>query len=253
GGPRLLYALNKSHGLASVTTINRHNKIPQLLPSIASPSAEDASTNITSFFNPEIKPPPSIPHGETLPGNVVIVDRVAINEKCQYCSRRNCILGLCREHADAVDLQVNSLESVEAVQKALDLPKDSPGHVCYGKDATVLAIAPYTRADHYTPVPIIVSPSCKSEKGDMLAKWLKIVVAAWQRHKYGECLNGPLWAIATDGESTFRLAKFLLYMTEQVAPDSDLGKILHPLLGLNCWTGEHGLVGTCDPKHIIKR
>lgn len=87
----------------------------------------------------------------------------------------------------------------------------------------------------------------------MLAKWLKIVVAAWQRHKYGECLNGPLWAIATDGESTFRLAKFLLYMTEQVAPDSDLGKILHPLLGLNCWTGEHGLVGTCDPKHIIKR
>ena len=31
GGPRLLYALGKSHGLASWRTVNRHIKIPKLI------------------------------------------------------------------------------------------------------------------------------------------------------------------------------------------------------------------------------
>jgi len=39
GGPRLLYALGKSHGLASWRTVNRHIKIPKLIPSVGIPSA----------------------------------------------------------------------------------------------------------------------------------------------------------------------------------------------------------------------
>ena len=40
GGPRLLYALGRSHGLASWRTVNRHIKIPKLIPSIGIPLAD---------------------------------------------------------------------------------------------------------------------------------------------------------------------------------------------------------------------
>ena len=38
GGPRLLYTLGKSHGLASWRTVKHHLKIPKLIPSIGIPS-----------------------------------------------------------------------------------------------------------------------------------------------------------------------------------------------------------------------
>ena len=50
GGPRLLYALGKSHGLASWRTVNRHIKIPKLMPSIGIPLAGKINHNISSFF-----------------------------------------------------------------------------------------------------------------------------------------------------------------------------------------------------------
>ena len=43
GGPRLLYALGKSHGLASWRTVKCHLKIPKLLPSVGIPSADEIS------------------------------------------------------------------------------------------------------------------------------------------------------------------------------------------------------------------
>lgn len=255
GGPRLLYALNKSHGLASVTTVNRHNKVPQLLASTHTPSADDASTNISTFFNPDIKPAPVF-SGRLggLPGNIVMVDGIAIEAKCEYCHRRDCVLGLCREHVHNVDIRVTDLKSVESIRDKLDDKELSPDDkVCYGKDATVLAIAPYARSDHYTPIPIIVSPSCKSEKGDALAEWLQTVIETWKTHEFGERLHGPLWSLASDGESSFRVAKHRLCMKHELDPESELGKRLRPLIGLNCYTGDQDLTSTCDPKHIMKR
>ncbi|KAJ6569180.1 hypothetical protein B0H19DRAFT_1065949 [Mycena capillaripes] len=61
GGPKLLYALQKSQGLASVSTVLQHQPIPQLLPSIGVPLKEEVDQNISSFFNPEIRPPASYP------------------------------------------------------------------------------------------------------------------------------------------------------------------------------------------------
>lgn len=43
-----------------------------------------------------------------------------------------------------------------------------------------------------------------------------------------------------------------LCMTKSVDSDSDLGNILNKMPGLNQQTGEHGISGTCDPKHVIK-
>jgi len=85
GGPRLLYALGKSHGLASWRTVKRHLKIPKLLPSVGIPSADEISHNISSFFDPEVKPPLEPTQNGYLPGNVVMFDGIALETRCCYC------------------------------------------------------------------------------------------------------------------------------------------------------------------------
>lgn len=49
GGPCLLFALSKSHGLASVLTAARNQKIAELVPSIGAPSHSDAKANFAAF------------------------------------------------------------------------------------------------------------------------------------------------------------------------------------------------------------
>ena len=46
GGQRLLYALQKSHGLASETIIQHKLQIPRLLPSIGEPTPDDLIKNL---------------------------------------------------------------------------------------------------------------------------------------------------------------------------------------------------------------
>ncbi|KAK7037056.1 hypothetical protein R3P38DRAFT_2517108 [Favolaschia claudopus] len=253
GGPRLLYALQKAFGLASVSTIRRHAKVPKLVPSIGVPLQQEIYDNISSFLDPEIKPPPQVIPGQTLPGNVVMFDGVALEPKCRYCPIRNAILGLCREHSHRVNTAVDTLDSVESVRTALQKDKDDPDRVCFGTDATVVAIAPYARDDHYTPVPIVVSPSDKTETGEQLAKWMQVILDVWETHPQGKILHGPIDALASDGDSTYRLAKHIICMVKETDPNSALGKIICPLLGINRFTSKNGQLSTCDPKHIFKR
>ncbi|KAJ6609768.1 hypothetical protein B0H10DRAFT_2295284 [Mycena sp. CBHHK59/15] len=256
GGPRLLYALQKSHGLASRSTVMRNQAIPRLQTSIATPSREEIDANISALLNPLIKPPPVQSGHEKLVGHAVMFDGVALETKCRYCPHRNAILGLFWEHSDRVKNQVTNLQSIEDIETihtALFSPATKDDKVCFGSDATVVAIAPYGRNDHYTPSPIVVSPSDKTEKGLELAKWMQTVITSWQANESGESVHGPIWALASDGDAAYRLAKHTLCMVKKLDPASDLGKILHPLIGLNLLTSIHNILWTGDPKHIWKR
>ena len=251
GGPHLLYALGKSHGLASWRTVKHHFKIPKLLPSVGIPSADEISQNVSSFFDPEVKPPLEHAHNSRLPGNVVMFDGIALETRCCYCPKQDKILGLCREHSHNVNTQVDSVESVEKIRAALD-SQDSAVKVCFGSDATVVAIAQYSDDKYYTPVPVVASASDKTEKADGLANWIQTVLDVWKTHKFGEKVNGPIWALASDGDSTYCAAKFKICMLKQLQKDSYLGKLLCDLLGLNCFTSKDGATLTGDPKHIFK-
>ncbi|KAK7026492.1 hypothetical protein VNI00_015572 [Paramarasmius palmivorus] len=241
GGSRLLYALTKSEGFAANETIRRNYRVPKLRPSLSVPTASDIKTNIARFFDPEIKPPrkPARP-GQAIPGNTLMFDGVALESKCRYCIERDAVMGLCREHSKNVDLKVSDLEAVENIRAALFDEKthtEESQKVCFGSDGTVVAIAPYSRTDFYSPCPIALSPSCKKEKGGDLAAWLDVTLRSWRESPYGECLNGPIWSIGSD----------------EIDPQSKLGKIIHPLKGMNRMTSIHGVIGTSDPKHIMKR
>jgi hypothetical protein len=99
----------------------------------------------------------------------------------------------------------------------------------------------------------VVSPSDKTEKGPELAQWMKEVLKAWKDHPQGEKLHGPIWALGSDGDAAYRLAKHLICMVKEVDRHSPLGKcVVHSLLGMNCFTSEDGQLSTGDPKHIFK-
>lgn len=254
GGPKLLYALNHSHGLPSESTVRRSHKIPQLLASMATPTKEEIDHNITVFFSPDVKPfPITYPNG--IPGVVGAFDGLALNSKCRYCPRRRVILGLCREHAHRVNTTITDVKSVEKIRDTLfgEASQNLDTKVCFGSDATVVAIGSYTRTDNYAMVPVIVSPSDKTEKAQDLAKWIQTFIDAWKDHAYGEKVSGPLWALASDGDATFRRARHMICMAQRIDLTSLLGRRLSPLKGLNLYTSKEGITGTCDPKHIFKR
>jgi len=115
GGPHLLYALQHSHGLASWRTVHHHVKIPKLMSSISVPSSDEISCNISSFYDLTVKPHAKPTQAGLLPGNVAMFDGVALDTRCRYCSKRDSMLGLCREHSHRVNTKVDSIESVEQV------------------------------------------------------------------------------------------------------------------------------------------
>ncbi|KAI1781589.1 hypothetical protein LXA43DRAFT_1070016 [Ganoderma leucocontextum] len=251
GGPRLLHALCKAYGMAARSTLSKARKIPRVLPSIGVPTEHEVSLNISAMFDPTVKPvPPPTATGQ-LPGMVLQVDGVAMEERCRYLRESRSIVGVCREHSVGIGMEVKDVESIKQVADALHNP-DAELKCHYGKDGTVVAIAPYARADHYSAIPIVVSPSCKSEKGAQLARWLDMVVNVWEKHESGGKTHGNVWALATDGDSTYRAAKHKLCTTEVINPDSALGVLMHRLPGLNCEAGANMLIATCDPKHVIK-
>ncbi|KAJ7835785.1 hypothetical protein B0H13DRAFT_1652491 [Mycena leptocephala] len=254
GGPKLLYALQKSLGLASLSTIRRNHQVPKLVASIGTPTKEDIHSNIGAFFNPDIKPAPVFPNCSELPGNVLMFDGVALETRLRYCPERDAILGLCREHSNRVNTKVESLESLQEVRKALaETDKKSKTRVCYGCDATVVAVAPYANKKNYTAVPIVASPTDKTETGADFAEWLETVLEAWRLDPNGEKMHGAVWSIESDGDSVYRLAKFIICMAKRVDSNSELEKILDKCLGINKYTSKHGAVAGSDLKHVGKR
>ena len=167
GGPQLLYAVQKGRGFASEHTVCRQCPVPELLASVGTPSTGDAESNIGAYSNPDFKPPPkSYPnHSDNsqpaiLTGNDLMFDGVALEGRCRYCSRQDVVLGFCREHASQLSMSCKTSEVIHELRNKVDR-----GELCFGSDATVVAIAPYTQTDHYTPVPLILSASYETERG----------------------------------------------------------------------------------------
>jgi hypothetical protein len=252
GGPHLLYALQKSQGFASWRTVGCHYKISRLLPSINIPSVDEINSNISSFFDPSGKPQPTPLQNGLLPGNIVMVDGVALETRCHYCPKQDSILGLCHEHSCNVDTKATSLDSVEKIRVALFQFQDNATKVCFGSDATVVRIAPYGENNHYNPVPIVALLSDKYEKGVDLAKWLETVLDTGKTHELGEKTNGSIWGLGTDGDACYHLTKHIICLYKQIDKSTPLGILLSSLLGLNCYTSKDGVTGTCDLKHVFK-
>ncbi|KAF9642030.1 hypothetical protein BDM02DRAFT_3194047 [Thelephora ganbajun] len=243
GGPKLLFALNRTLALPSYQTIGRHQKVPQLIPAILAPSIRDASTNISTFFSRQERPLSS------LAGHLILIDGVALEERCRYFRSSDSVIGLCREHAGALDLHIQNPQSIIAIEEAVCVEKP---RAHFASEATVMAIAPF-QSSGYSAVPFALSGSCKAETGEGMAKWVTDMISAWNNHPDGADARGPIWSIATDGEPTMRVCRFTLCMSHKLAVTNPLHSLLQNLTGLNLFTGPDSITMTCDPKHIFKR
>ncbi|KAF8993733.1 hypothetical protein BDQ17DRAFT_1252608, partial [Cyathus striatus] len=255
-GTKIALCLSKSHGLASDTTLRHHKKehfmIPCLLAAVSTPSSEENNHNISTFLDPDIHPPPLPIRGRT-PGNVLMFDGIALETRCHYCSQQNQIMGLCWEHAENVKTEVTDYQVIEDVRRRLlNTSGENNKKVCLGKEATVIALAPYSCLNHYQPVPLVVSATDKTEKWAQLKLWMETFLHNYKTHSFGEALNGPIWSLASDGDSTYCRAKHEICSQSVIQNDSEMGKILSKLSGLNLFTSVNGITWTCDPKHIFK-
>ena len=115
-----------------------------------------------------------------------------------------------------------------------------------------MALAPYAQDDHYNPVPLVVSASDKTEKGDQIARWIQVLIDQYNNHIFGKVLHGPIYSIGSDGNAFFRKAQHIICIKTPINPASELGQIVCSLLGLNTFTSPEGITGTCDPKHVFK-
>ncbi|KAF8162739.1 hypothetical protein B0H34DRAFT_805390 [Crassisporium funariophilum] len=248
-GSRLLYVLQKAEGYPSNTTLRRRRPISEMKVSTGIPSTE-VDANISAFMGAGGRKPPS--PDNILIGQTLMIDGVALEETCRYEHQDGIILGVCREHSGSPGvprLLVDGIEDIENMAKAIFADK-----ICHhGKDGTVVAVAPETGTENYSPIPIVLSPSCKSETGDKLAHWVMEVLSCYRKNPDGERRHGKITKVATDGESSFRTMRFIIGLVKAIKRETALGGILYHLPGLNVFTGLDGLLTTCDPKHIIKR
>jgi len=199
--------------------------------------------NISTFFNREERPL------SALAGHSLLIDGVALEEKCRYLRSSDSVIGLCREHAGGLDLRVQPAQSILAIGEAVHAEKPQ-AH--YASEATVAAIAPF-QSSNYSAIPFVLSGSCKAETGEDMAKWVTKVIRAWNENPDGAAACGPIWSIATDGESTMWLCRFTLCMSRELSAANPLYSPLRNLSGLNLFTGASDITMTCDPKHIFKR
>jgi len=247
GGPRLLYALQKAEAYPSLTSLRRRKLIPEVTVSTGVPNNVDFSDNISALLGEKGRHPQNNPKI----GVNVLIDGAAIERVIRFNFKRRCLIGICREHSEDIKKVVDDIKDIKNVANAID--KDKICH--YGKDATVLGIAPVTGKENYHVTPLVLSASCKTEKGDQLAQWVGNFIQVYRDHPDGEMRHGPICTICTDGESSFRRLRFILGLKETIDKTSPLGSKLAKLElpGLNLQTGLFGVLGTCDPKHIIKR
>ena len=240
GGPKLLYALCHSHGLPAYRTITSHRTIPHLTPSGSVPTADEVSSNITSFFCQEQRP--QLPRC----GHSLLIDGVAVDERGCYVRETNEVVGFCREHSIGVDRLVIGMAAVEYL---VDLVHEGDLH--FGSEASVVAIAAH-REDDYQAIPLVVSAKCGTETGEDCATWLKMVISAWESNEYGAKYNGPIWSVASNGEASLRNSRFRLCMDYEVKKSSPLGSKLSRLIGMNLHTGPGDITMTADYKHAFK-
>ncbi|KIJ38669.1 hypothetical protein M422DRAFT_142016, partial [Sphaerobolus stellatus SS14] len=224
GGPKLVYALNHSMGLPSLTAIRRHANRHNVIPSVGIPRSSDIQQNIAAFWGD--KPP----RGKC--GHSVLIDEINLEERGQYLPGADSILGLCREHCSAVDSRVLSIEAVEEVSEVL---KQGKCHL--GKEATVCAIGAFGY-DDYEAYPVIISPMCKTEVAEGSVEWLSLVILIWKDSPNAQAKNGPIWSFASDGDATRRKAFHSIFLGQKLPHSAPLWDELGHLSLMNLWTGE---------------
>ncbi|KAI0681858.1 hypothetical protein C8T65DRAFT_597993 [Cerioporus squamosus] len=219
----------------------RHHTPVDLIPSTSSVKAWEITANIKGI--PVLC---SAAEAPALCGQAILIDGLHINKRVRLYRKTNEMIGFCREHGASLDL---SMHDIPSILKVADAVHGNEPTCHYGKEATV-AVVGALRGDQYQPLPVMLSPTCKSENAEQFAVVVQLLIDQWKEH--GAAVHGPLWHISTDGDATFCGALHLVLMKQEVQPGA-LRDRLCQLEGLNLRTGDDDIVWNPDHRHLVKR
>ncbi|PBK59574.1 hypothetical protein ARMSODRAFT_777510 [Armillaria solidipes] len=246
GGVRAEEIAHRAYGLPGITTARDHSTMPAIVPSHSVPRVGEVESNIDSvlplgdLFDAS-EQPPSVRH------QVLMFDEIATEKRLRYDDKTNCFLGVCREHGHCRSLEFNSMDDLEQVYKAID-----EGQVHYASEATVGALGVLdanTRLYHARP--ILISGTCKREKGPEQAQVIKTVLTALANKK--PAIRLRIVSIASDGETKRGSSLILLTLQRELAANSPIYPLLRPLSFMNLLVGDDDITCDKDYRHVFKR
>ncbi|KAJ7660891.1 hypothetical protein DFH06DRAFT_906846, partial [Mycena polygramma] len=245
GGPKLCYALSKALGLPSVRTTQSKAVFPTIRPCIAFPLRSEIEANLQSIHETHVFWDNETPLPKR--GFSLLIDEVALETRPRYDSDRDAVVGFSRVDAASCDMYNPTAESLGAMVDAIQ-----EGTLTRGTEATVAAIAPF-HPEFYTPVPLMISATCKRETDPSQRKWIELIIKTWKESEHGGgTFYGPLWSIASDGDAVRRRALHSICMSETLSADGELGQLLAPLPLMNLSCGKDELNADFDYKHKLK-
>lgn len=173
------------------------------------------------------------------------MDEVAIEEAACHFRHVNMVGGLCWKHSRSHNLSLRNYD--DAVYLAKKLAK---GEIHHGKEMTTASIS-FFGTGHSRTYPVLAAPTCKQEDASDMTHILRSLIDGY--NEIAATTLGPLWSVATDGDSTRRKAGYALFVKKELSPTSPFYSTLVQLLGLNLLTGEREITLDFDWKHLDKR
>lgn len=240
GGPKLVYAMSKVLNLPSIRTTQTKAAQRCVIVSVGYPVLEEVLKNLEGLS--DVSGTSSSPKGY-----VLMVDKVALEERPRYDDECDVVLGLCWEDIHKVDPSASSLENLREIQVALE-----EGTVHRAKEATVASFAPFA-LEHYIPVPAMLTGTCKTEKDADHAKLLCLAIEAFYKLSGGGISGNHVFCIATDGDPVRRRAVHQITMDQTLPESSAIYRMLSPLPLMNLQCGPHDITADIDIKHVFKR
>lgn len=239
GGSKLLYAVSHATGLPSLRTLKRKRKFTYLRPCVGAIQAEEIDFNLCALFGePGLQPTGMKHRGWTLQA-----DEVAVENRPRYLADCNSIVGGCREHVPGKATKITGFDAVDSYADQLE-----HGKFHMAGEVTVLGISPHSDEDYHVR-PIIMSATCKTETAPQQAEWIALAIKRWKPY---EATLGPLWSVATDGDSIRRTALHQILMEHDLDPADGIYNVLGQLLGLNLQCSSGLITQDSDVKHILK-
>ncbi|KAG8701433.1 hypothetical protein FRC09_005373 [Ceratobasidium sp. 395] len=244
GGPRLVFALQKTHQYPSVSTVNRRTKRLYMRPSIGPPTLDEVKSNIKTICGSAQGNAPR------RRGFSLQTDETALQESLRYSQAEDAIVGFARDDGDIPlcrNLTGRPVSDIYALKEMLD-----SGKLHRASEATVVAIAPFD-ASNYTPNIVLISGTCKTETVRDQLSLLLLAIRAWNESPHGRDVYGNIWSVSTDGDPRRRRAIHHAFMKFVLAPTSPIYKELSSLHMLNLMCGEDDITHDGDFKHEEKR
>lgn len=175
-----------------------------------------------------------------------MADNISIEEHPRYDSKRNAIIGFCREHGGNHNVKVTTYENFQVLEESL-----ATDNIHRATEATVAAIAAFG-PKHYALALILLSGTCKREIATNQARLWQDLVNTWYELSNGSALYGDLWNIATDGDATYWLSLHSVFIARSLGSTSLLWPMLSRLRLMNLQCGPHEITINKDFKHKAK-